>query len=200
MVEEALFPVLYSVRSTTIAHPPTKSTEGSYFFTLALSNSFLWIIHIYSYPSSEISLYFNYFVYWRELILRSSEIATIGAILNFGYPSSAFFGKIFVFHFILNVNWIQDLILLVGLKTLLVFNFGFVLYWTWVVVKKEKIEFVSCVLMVQWEKTWLSWSAEKPTSISSVSGNEELRVNLWEYQWSHTLCSSMVKVSFFFLF
>ena len=43
--------------------------------------------------------------------------------------------------------------MLVGVETLLDFSLGCVLYWKWVVVNKEKIEFGFCVLVVQWEKT-----------------------------------------------
>ena len=54
-------------------------------------------------------------------------------------PAPPLFFRNFSFHFILNVNLIQDLILLVSSETLLVFSISFVLYWKWVVIKKEGI-------------------------------------------------------------
>ena len=99
-----LFPVLYSVRSTTIAHPPTKSTEGSYFFTLTLSHSFfLLIIYNYSYPSSEISLHFNSFCVLKRTHIEKQRNSDHWCHLQLRVPllcfCSVFFSGNFSFSF-----------------------------------------------------------------------------------------------------
>lgn len=127
---EAAFPLslaFCSVRSPRMMFPPTKSTEGS--SLSRFSYSFLLIVH--NHLMKFIHIQFSFSILKRNHFEKQWN-GDHWCYLQPQVPPLCF-GTSFNFF---NVNLIQDLILLMGIETLLFFSFGFPLCWKWMVVKK----------------------------------------------------------------